>query len=94
MLSMSECPNCHQETKHIRSSIIRGDILTGCDNCFRGAKPAEFAAKSVRKDMVDRHRKDMLQRYEPGGRPNTEWIRSYPEQAREQFTDDELRQYG
>ena len=39
------------------------------------------------------HAQDLLQRYR-NGKPNGEWIRSYPEEARAQFTDAQIREYG
>jgi len=59
----------------------------------------EQRLNSAQKASYDRdrdrenHRKDMLQPFLPNGKPNTEFIRAYPERS-DNFTDDELKEYG
>lgn len=40
------------------------------------------------------HQRDLIQPYDKDGKPNTEFIREYKDQAVDYFDDDQLREHG
>ncbi len=85
------CPSCNAEAT-LYGYISKGEFLHGCTNCkdnerMSGTHAAEFQRNSERVD----YRADMVQP-SVGGKPNPDFIRLYPEQAKETFTQKEIEE--
>lgn len=73
-------------------SVIRNGKFIK-DGKASGASVSE-GLKAYNLDMQRRdHKADVLQRY-VNGKPNPEWIRTYPEESKVQFTEQEIREFG
>lgn len=65
---------------------------------IKDGKPAEASVseglKSYNLDMQRRdHAKDILQRFK-GGKVNPEFVRAYPEESKQYFSEQEIREAG
>jgi hypothetical protein len=63
------------------------------DGIPQGVQLREGFKQSNLQAQRNDHQADVLQRY-VGGKPNGEWIRMYPEEAKVQFSEQEIRTYG
>ncbi len=52
------------------------------------------SAQYARDRDRDAHEIDLLQPWDAKGIPNREFIRNYPDEAKDNFTEEELNQYG
>lgn len=77
------------------SAIVKGRWGVYCPECMSLEKRQNSPAKASYDRDRDRenHRKDMLQPWLPNGKPNTEFIRAYPERS-DNFTEEELKEYS
>lgn len=73
-------------------SIIKNGVFIK-DGTPTPMKVSEGFKRANFDDQRRNHQVDVLQRY-VHGKPNGEWIRSYPEEAKAQFTEQEIRTYG
>lgn len=80
-----KCPSCGKPAKNIKARLVSGELIEGCENCLNPKKIADYAAKYKRDRMKEDHRQDLVQRTDERGRPNPDWAKMYPEQAKEQF---------
>ena len=82
------CPICENEVTTLKSSIIRGELMSErCSKCVGNYVPtSDYAAKWRRDRMREGHRADLVQRFD-GGKPSVEFAKLYPERARQQFGD-------
>lgn len=87
------CPVCKEDKPSLSSAVVDGEFKSKrCDNCLglklqkphRGAK--EYDRERQRKDF----RKDIVQR-RINGVANPEFLKAYPDKARESFSPDEIR---
>lgn len=87
------CPVCKQEKPKLSSAVVNGVYLSRrCDDCIAmpkqrshgGAK--EFDRNRQRRD----YRKDLVQGM-VNGKPNPDFLKAYPDKAKERFTSDEIR---
>lgn len=76
----------HRCNKNI-TTIVQGEILTGCSVCLR-VQGNEFAAKHQREWQKKEYRRDTLQTWQP------EYARVYPDQFRELHGDEAYRKYS
>jgi len=77
-----------------QSAIIDGRFGTYCNIHIKQESRGASASKASYDRERDReaHEKDLLQPFLPNGKPNTEFIRAYPDS--ENFTKEQLEEYG
>lgn len=90
-----KCDNCKKKVESVKSAVVNGVFLSKrCNLCLNNSVEANpMAAKYKRDRQREKHRKDIIQRYD-GTEINKEFVRAYPEQAREQFGDEVMRELG
>lgn len=90
------CDSCHLEKKHLIGAIIKGKYGQYCQACIDGVKrhATGSSAQYQRDRERDAHQADMLQPWDAKGKPNTEFIRHYPDESKDMFTQEELEQNG
>jgi hypothetical protein len=71
----------------IKNGVFIKDGIAAPVTVSEGFKRANFD------DQRRNHAQQVLQRYVQG-KPNGEWIRTNPEEAKVQFTEQEIRTYG
>jgi hypothetical protein len=89
------CDSCKQE-KPTAAAILGGSFGEYCIDCLSKDRrmPQTGAAQYSRdQDRAD-HQRDVIQPWDARGNPSSEFIRQYPEQAVEYFTDEQLRKYS
>lgn len=90
------CDACGGEFQHLRGAIVNGKFGQYCQKCIEGvqriADPGH-AQYSRDKDRDD-HEVDLIQPWDSKGTPNREFIRHYPEESKDMFTQEELEQHG
>lgn len=85
-----KCPTCHEQARSIKSIIARGEIMTGCEKCLHTLRKGhEGAAKYNRSRQREDYRADIVQPNMP-----RDYAKVYPEQAREIYTEEQMRRYG
>ena len=87
-----KCPTCGNQTKNIKAKVIHNEYIEGCNSCLHRQHTAEFSAKYNRETMKRNHKKDLLQRFNPDGTINDEFIRAYPNESKQYFSQKELEQ--
>ena len=94
---MNDCNRCYKRpSKH--AGIIKGKYWPElCSPCFADlvadqAPSSGLASYNRQRDLED-HLADIAQPY-VGGKPSTDFIKLYPDKAKELFTPDEMRKYG
>lgn len=91
------CSRCKQRDPSV-SAVIDGELVKDiCEPCYSELVAGKHELSSQasfnrNRDMED-HAADVAQP-RVGGKPNTDFIRNYPEQAKSIFTEEELRLYG
>lgn len=87
------CDKCLQPTQITVSSVLGGKFGQYCTNCYEAnTRPANAASASYNRDRDrEAHEGDMVQPW-VNGRANREFHRLYPDQAREMFSKEELRE--
>lgn len=91
-----KCDGCTNDNRALRGAVVNGKFGQYCATCISGAGrmantgSAQFSRDKDRSD----HEVDMLQPWDPRGNPSTEFIRHYPDEAKEMFSQEELEQYG
>lgn len=85
------CPTCRHEATRLRSVIVSGSILSGCERCIasQSVSGTELAAKSSREWQKREYEKDLVQPNDP------RFAKAYgADRAKEYgWTDDELRKH-
>ena len=78
------------------AAIVDGKFGQFCSDCLDGAKRQHHVGSAAHARQVDRdaHQLDMLQPWDAKGTPNREFIRNYPEESKEMFTQEELAEHG
>lgn len=90
------CDSCGLEGYKTRGAIINGIFGQYCQDCRNQMKrtvASGHAQWSRRRDREDNAR-DLIQPYDRRGNPNRDFIREYPEQSKEMFSEEELKRYG
>lgn len=90
------CDGCHNDNRALRSAVVNGRFGQYCATCIDGVKRIHHvgSAQYSRDRDRDDHAVDLLQPWDHRGKPNTEFIRHYPDEAKDMFTQDELEQNG
>ncbi len=64
-----------------KAAVIDGEYVSGCPQCLSSTgKYSDFSRKFQRTAMKQKHRADMVQRYD-GGKINPEWVKLYTDRA-------------
>lgn len=94
MPDSKKCEICLRD-RPTTTAIRKGRFGLYCPECMGEEQRLAGAQKAGYDRDRDReeHKKDMLQPFLPNGKPNTEFIRSYPERS-DNFTPEELAEYG
>lgn len=89
------CDGCRQNKPTV-SAIIDGKFGQYCMDCrnrvTRQAAPG--SAQYSRQRDRDAHEADLVQPWDAKGNPNKEFIRLYPEEAKLNFTEEEIEKYN
>ena len=90
-----KCLVCGQKTQSLKAGVINGKYLSDrCESCFiqesKGYRPMSEAAKFDRDMDIKDNFKDIIQPYTDKG-ANSDFVKAYPEEAKQYFTKEELR---
>lgn len=89
------CDGCNQDKPTV-SAVINGRFGSYCPACLqalqRTAHPG--SAQYARDRDRDAHEVDLLQPWDSKGNPSKDFIREYPDEARDTFTQEELEKFG
>jgi len=85
------CPNCNKKTASIKSQILKGKLLDGCDDCLpqQYQQGSGTTAQYYRRQMQTKHRQNLAQPVDP-----REFIKAFPDKAREMYSDETYRKYS
>jgi len=88
------CDFC-KEDRETTGAVLNGKYGQACRRCRTDLKRMDNAGSAQWHRDRDRedNQKDILQPM-INDKPNTEFIRAYPEQAKDMFTDKELKEYS
>lgn len=94
MNTLKVCSRCEKK-RPTKGAILNSKFGHYCSECLASQHRQDLASKAEYSRERDRetYKKDMLQPFLPNGKPNTEFIRAYPERS-DNFTEDELKEYG
>jgi len=90
------CDLCGLSSSNTKSAVIRGEYGQYCKHCIAGynrATNSGHAQYSRDRDRED-HARDMIQPWRSNGKPNRDFIREYPEEAKSMFSEKELNENG
>lgn len=89
------CEFCY-DYKETTGAVLAGVFGQACRLCRNkhSRLPSADAAQYHRDRDREDHLKDLIQPWTKDQKPNTEFIRNYPEQAKDYFTDEQLETYG
>lgn len=90
------CDSCLQDKKHLVGAVVEGKFGQYCYDCIDNIKrPAHVGSAQYQRDRDrDAHEMDLLQPWDAKGNPNTEFIRRFPEESKDMFSQKELEQFG
>lgn len=92
---MNTCDGCTQK-RETTGAIIKGKYGQYCRDCRTLANRTQssgFAQWSRERDREDNSR-DLIQPWDRNGVPNRDFIREYPDEAKQMFTEEELKNHG
>lgn len=95
MNRINTCDGCGQ-VADTTGAIIDGRFGQYCRNCRSKLRRLSLGGNAQHyrdKDRSDNAR-DLIQPWDSRGAPNRDFIQNYPEEARNMFTEDELKRYG
>lgn len=85
---MANCQKCLNRTSEV-SGVVRGVYYTDlCKSCVTGEVSSAEASYDRQRDLED-HNGDMVQPH-AGGAPNVEFMKLYPERAKQLFTPEQI----
>lgn len=89
------CTLCSNTYLTLRIGVLNGQFGKFCANCIAGNSRSAHSghANYLRARDREDNSKDLLQPWDRSGKPNREFIREYPEEAKTIFSPQELRQY-
>lgn len=85
------CPTCLYNSPSVKTQIHKGELIEGCDNCL-GSQIQQgngTNAQYYRREMQTKHRQNLAQPVDP-----REFIRAFPDKAREMYSDETYRKYS
>lgn len=90
------CDTCNKDFLHLNAAVIGSVFGQYCPNCLEIVKRQSHVGSAQYSRDRDReaHEVDLLQPWDAKGNPNTEFIRHYPEEAKDNFSQEELEQFG
>lgn len=90
------CDSCTLDKQHLHGAIINGKYGQYCSECLQkvSRQASAGSAQYSRDRDRDDHQVDMLQPWDGRGKPSTEFIRHYPDEAKDIFTQEELEAHG
>lgn len=90
------CDFCHTKNADTTGAVLNGTFGQACRECRTNANriPSGSGAQWQRDRDREDNLRDLIQPYDRKGNPNTEFIRNYPDQAKDYFTPDQLENYG
>lgn len=90
-----KCENCHKRPA-TRGALLDGKFGRYCNPCIgeKARQHSPLSAQWHRDRDIEDARRDMLQPRDHRGHPNPEFIRNYPEESKEIFTEDEIQKSG
>ena len=88
------CDGCRQ-SKPTTGAIINGKYGQYCRECRSAGKRSAHGghARYLREQDRKDNERDLIQPWLADGTPNREFIREYPEEAKLNFTQEELERY-
>lgn len=93
-MSLPKCNACNSARK-VKAAVLNGQFGNYCERCIakadRHMSPA--AVQGQRDQDYADNKRDLIQPYGRHGHPNAEFIKEYPEQAKEIFNDEELEKF-
>lgn len=90
------CSGCAKEVSRVTTAVINGNFGVYCPNCIQGDKRhtspghAQYSRDRDREDNAG----DLLQPRNHAGQPNREFIKQYPQESKELFSEKELKDNG
>lgn len=90
------CDNCQNPLTVTVTAVLNGKFGHYCPTCFSGnyrSADAGTASYNRQRDF-EAHEADALQPWHKNGAPNTDFIRRYPDSAKEMYSKEELENYG
>lgn len=94
----ADCEHCRNQPG-VLSAVIGGTYYRQlCHDCKHRLTatymPSSGQASYNRQRDLEDHEADIQQPWGADGKPNSAFIRLYPEKARTHFSDEEMRKYG
>lgn len=89
-----KCDNC-KKFHMLKGAVVNGAFGHYCPDCIKiGSRQSSPSVASFQRN-TDRqtHEKDMVQPW-ANGKPNRDFIRAYPDKAKDYFNQKELETYG
>ncbi len=94
---VNNCPSCHKEPAivHATYGVLKGKKCRDVDRKKVSAitPPPEFPTLSMNDRITTdrlKHEKDILQPWGNNWQPNPDFVKAYPELARDYFTQEQL----
>lgn len=87
------CPVCRQDKPTLASGVVDGVYKSSrCDACLNMVRrrPVKEAMEYDRNRQRKQFRKDIIQAM-INGKPNADFLKAYPDKAKERFTPEEIR---
>lgn len=92
---MANCDGCNKVAE-LTGAVLGGRFGHYCAGCIAGAVRNDDPrlAQYERDRDLDAHAADILTPWTQRGKPHKDFIRLYPEEAKQIFTKEELENYG
>lgn len=89
------CPICSRQVDSIASAIKKGKYVSErCERCLAMANiSAVYARKYERDRQAEDFRRDLIQPIDERGNINREFVKEFPDQARQKFGDDIVKSF-
>jgi hypothetical protein len=89
------CDSCGSK-EHTITAVINGKFGQYCNNCRQGAtRQANVGSAQYARDRDrDAHEIGLVQPWDRQGNPNKEFMRLYPDESKEMFTEEEFNKFG
>lgn len=91
-----KCTICKKNDGNV-SGVVKDTYYTGlCRSCFDGLLVDQSVSSGwadyMRSRDFEDHQADIAQPYSKDGKPNSDFIKLYPERAKSMFSDKEIRE--